>query len=114
VITWSSSSRCPTRERILSELAAAAQNTTPPRENRRENRTVDVVMGRGNLETAHVVVHGTGAYLQTGLIQAFAARHLTLEPPRKVGFASPAEAFGHLPLLKALEAYGLDKLKVIS
>jgi hypothetical protein len=102
------------QERILSGLAAAAQSGTPPRENRRENRTVDVVMGRGNLESAHVVVHGTGAYLQTGLIQAFAARHLTFQPPLKVGFASPAEAFGHLPMLKALEAYGFVKLQVIS
>jgi len=100
--------------RILSELAAAAQSATPPRENRRENRTVDVVMGRGNLETAHVVVHGTGAYLQTGLIQAFAAHHLIFAPPRKVGFASPGEAFGHLALLRALEGYGFVKLKVMS
>ena len=74
------------QERILSELAAAAQSATPPRENRRENRTVDVVMGRGNLDGAHVVVQGTGAYLQTGLIQAFAAHHLVHEPPRAVGF----------------------------
>ena len=105
----------PTEEqaRILSELAAAAQSATPPRENRRENRTVDVVMGRGNLETAHVVVHGTGAYLQTGLIQAFAAHHLIFAPPRKVGFASPGEAFGHLELLRALEGYGFVKLKVM-
>jgi short subunit dehydrogenase-like uncharacterized protein len=102
------------QERILSELAAAAQSATPPRENRHENRTVDVVMGRGNIETAHVVVHGTGAYLQTGLIQAFAAHHLTLAPPHKVGFASPGEAFGHLRLLKTLESYGFVKLQVVS
>jgi short subunit dehydrogenase-like uncharacterized protein len=102
------------QQRILSELAAAAQGATPPRENRRENRTVDVVMGRGNLDTAHVVIHGTGAYLQTGLIQAFAAHHLTFASPFKVGFASPGEAFGHLELLKALESYGFVKLSVIS
>ena len=102
------------QQRILSELATAAQSTTPPRENRRENRTVDVVIGRGNLESAHVVIHGTGAYLQTGLIQAFAAHHLTLQPPRKVGFASPGEAFGHRELLGALEGYGFVRLTVIS
>jgi short subunit dehydrogenase-like uncharacterized protein len=102
------------QERILSELAAAAQSATPPRENRHENRTVDVVMGRGNLETAHVVVHGSGAYLQTGLIQAFAAHHLMLARPLATGFASPAAAFGHRRLLSALESYGFVRLKVLS
>lgn len=102
------------QERILSDLAASAQSATPPRENRRENRTVDVVMGRGNLETAHVVVHGAGAYLQTGLIQAFAAHHLVYQPPKKVGFASPGEAFGHRALQAALEAYGFIRVRVIS
>lgn len=102
------------QEKILSDLAAAAQSATPPRENRRENRTVDVVVGRGNLETAHVVVHGAGAYLQTGLIQAFAAHHLVYQPPHKVGFASPGEAFGHRRLLAALEAYGFVKLSVLA
>jgi hypothetical protein len=102
------------QERILSELAAAAQSATPPRENRRENRTVDVVMGRGNLDGAHVVVQGTGAYLQTGLIQAFAAHHLVHEAPRAVGFRSPGEAFGHRELLAALEAYGFVRLRVLS
>lgn len=102
------------QEKILSELAAGAQSATPPRENRRENRTVDVVMGRGNLETAHVVVHGSGAYLQTGLIQAFAAHHLVHEPPRAIGFASPGAAFGHRQLRAALEGYGFIRLQVLS
>ena len=53
---------------------------------------------------------GQGAYLQTGLIQAFAAHHLVQQPPRKVGFASPCEAFGHRELLGALEAYGLVRV----
>ena len=70
-------------------------------------RTVDVVVGRGSLETIRVSAHGQGAYLMTGLIQAFAAHHLVHQPPRKVGFASPGEAFGHRELLAALEAYGL-------
>ena len=33
-------------------------------------------------------------------------------PPRKVGFASPGEAFGHRELLGALEAYGLVRVEV--
>jgi short subunit dehydrogenase-like uncharacterized protein len=100
------------QERILSELAAAAQSASPPRENRRENRTVDIVMGRGQLESAHIMVLGAGAYLQTGLIQAFAAHHLVHQPPRKVGFASPGEAFGHRETLAALEAYGFVRLTI--
>jgi Family of unknown function (DUF5938)/Saccharopine dehydrogenase NADP binding domain len=102
------------QEHILSDLAAASQSTTPPRENRHENRTVDVVMGRGNLETAHIVVVGTGAYLQTGLIQAFAAHHLVRSAPLRVGFSSPGAAFGHMRLLKALESYGFVRLSVVA
>ena len=59
-----------------------------------------------------VSAQGQGAYLQTGLIQAFAAHHLVHQPPRKVGFASPGEAFGHRELLGALEAYGLVRVEV--
>jgi short subunit dehydrogenase-like uncharacterized protein len=102
------------QSRILADLADAAQGATPPRENRHDNRTVDIVMGRGNLESAHVVVMGTGAYLQTGLIQAFAAHHLMFGEPLATGFSSPCRAFGHMPLLKALESYGFVKLSVIS
>jgi len=100
------------RTRVLSEIAASVQSGTPPRENRRWQRTIDVVVGRGSLESVQVVVHGAGAYLQTGLIQAFAAHHLVYAPPRRVGFASPGTAFGHRELLKALESYGFAKLEV--
>ena len=48
----------------------------------------------------------------TGLIQAFAAHHLVHQPPRKVGFASPGEAFGHREILAALEAYGFVRVEV--
>ena len=58
-------------------------------------------------------MHGQGAYLQTGLIQAFAAHHLAFQPPRAVGFASPCSAFGHRELLAALEAYGFARLKIV-
>jgi len=97
---------------VLAGIADSMQPGLPPRENRRQQRTVDVVVGRGNLETIRVVAHGQGAYLQTGLIQAFAAHHLVHQPPRKVGFASPGEAFGHHEILGALEAYGFVKVEV--
>jgi hypothetical protein len=97
---------------VLAGIADSMQAGTPPRENRRLQRTVDVVVGRGSLETITVSAVGQGAYLQTGLIQAFAAHHLVHRPPRAVGFASPGEAFGHRELLAALEAYGFVRVSV--
>jgi len=101
------------QKRILAEIADSLQAGTPPRENRRHQRTIDVVSARGSLESIQVVVHGQGAYLQTGLIQAFAAHHLVYRPPRATGFASPCTAFGHRELLGALEAYGLVRMKIV-
>jgi short subunit dehydrogenase-like uncharacterized protein len=98
------------QRRILAEIADSLQPGLPPRENRRRQRTVDVVVGTGSLETVRVTAQGQGAYLQTGLIQAFAAHHLALREPRAVGFASPCEAFGHRELLAALEGYGFVRV----
>ena len=100
------------QRQVLAGIADSMQPGLPPRENRRRQRTVDVVVGRGNLETVRVSAQGQGAYLQTGLIQAFAAHHLVHAEPRKVGFASPCAAFGHRELLGALEAYGLVRVTV--
>jgi short subunit dehydrogenase-like uncharacterized protein len=102
------------RERRLSEMANAVQGSTPPRENTREQRTIDVVVGRGTLESVHCVVLGTCAYRQTGLLQAFAAHCLVHGGARKVGFVSPATAFGHREILRVLESYGLAKAKMHS
>jgi short subunit dehydrogenase-like uncharacterized protein len=101
------------QRQILAGIADSVQAGMPPRENRRRQRTVDVVSARGNLDSVQVVVHGVGAYLQTGLIQAFAAHHLVHERPHAVGFASPCTAFGHRELLAALEAYGMVRMKVL-
>ena len=100
------------REKKLAEMANAVQGGTPPRENAREQRTIDVVVGRGSTDYAQCVVFGTCCYRQTGLIQAFAAHNLVHNPPRKVGFASAAEAFGHRELLNAVESYGLAKARL--
>jgi short subunit dehydrogenase-like uncharacterized protein len=101
------------QRKVLAEIADSVQAGMPPRENRRQQRTIDVVSARGSLESIQVVVHGQGAYLQTGLIQAFAAHHLAFARPHAVGFASPCTAFGHRELLAALEAYGLARLKIV-
>jgi short subunit dehydrogenase-like uncharacterized protein len=102
------------QERRLAEMANAVQGGTPPRENAREQRTIDVVAGRGNTEVIQCVTVGTCCYRQTGLLQAFAAHNLVHSAPRKVGFASAAEAFGHREILNVLESHGLAKAKVYS
>ena len=102
------------QERRLAEMASSIQAGTPPRENPREHRTIDVVTGRGNVDQVQCVVMGTCCYRQTGLIQAFAAHHLLCAPPNKVGFASAAEAFGARAVLGVLENHGLSKARISS
>ncbi len=101
------------RERRLAEMANSVQGGTPPRENARENRTIDVIAGRGSTDFVQCVLFGTCCYKQTGLIQAFAARNLVLGAPQKAGFASAAEAFGAKELLRILENHGLSKMKIV-
>ena len=101
------------RERRLAEMASAVQSGTPPRENSRENRTIDVVAGRGSTDSVQCVLFGTCCYKQTGLIQAFAAQNLIRGSLRKVGFASAAEAFGPRELLGVLAEHGLSRMKVL-
>lgn len=93
-------------------MASAVQGGTPPRENPREQRTIDVVVGRGNLDSVKCVVVGTCCYRQTGLLQAFAANHLVHSTPRQAGYASPAAALGHREILGVLESHGLAKAKM--
>ena len=97
------------QEKRLAEMANSVQTGTPPRENSREQRTIDVIVGRGTLESAQIVLFGTSCYKQTGLMQAFGAHTLVHAAPRKVGYASPAAAFGHQEILRTLEAHGLSK-----
>lgn len=101
------------RERRLAEMANAVQGGTPPRENARENRTIDVIVGRGSTDVVHCVLMGTCCYRQTGLIQAFAAQNLLRGNLRKHGFASAAEAFGSRELLGVLEDHGLSRMKML-
>jgi short subunit dehydrogenase-like uncharacterized protein len=102
------------QERKLSEMANAIQAGTPPRENPREQRTIDVIVGRGSTEFIQCVLFGTCCYRQTGLMQAYAAKCLLQQAPRKTGYASAAEAFGHREILKVLETAGLSKAKIFS
>jgi hypothetical protein len=94
------------QKKALAEQASGVQGGMPPRENRRIHRTLDSVIGRGPNKLVHCVIHGNATYLQTGAIQAFAARQLIVAGPQAVGFASACQAFGHRELLGMLQGFG--------
>jgi hypothetical protein len=91
----------------LSEQAAAVMNQMPPRENPRINTSLDSVYASGPLGRAHCVLHGNCNYKQTGALQAYAAYSLLQQQPRRAGFASGCQAFGHRELLGVLRSFGL-------
>jgi hypothetical protein len=79
----------------------------PPRENQRVNISLDSVHATGPLGHVQCVLRGTCNYKQTGVLQACAAYQLVHGAPRRIGFASGCQAFGHRELLAALQAFGL-------
>ena len=95
------------QEKALADIAATLQATMPPRENPRINTSIDSVYASGPLGRAHCVIHGNCNYKQTGMLQAYAAFSLLQTAPRKVGFASACQAFGHRELLGQLRSFGL-------
>jgi hypothetical protein len=95
------------QHRILTEQASAVMNQMPPRENTRINTSLDSVHASGPLGRAHCVIHGNSNYKQTGLLQAYAAYSLLQQPPKRAGFASGCQAFGHRELLGVLRSFGL-------
>jgi short subunit dehydrogenase-like uncharacterized protein len=102
------------RYAALAQTAASVMNTMPPRENPRINKSVDSVHASGPLGRAHCVIYGNCNYKQTGLLQAFAAASLLQQAPRRVGFASGCQAFGHHELLGALRSFGLVQAPVLT
>jgi short subunit dehydrogenase-like uncharacterized protein len=95
------------KHRVLAEQAAAVMNQMPPREYTRINTSLDSVHASGPLGRAHCIIHGNCNYKQTGLLQAYAAYSLLQQPPRRSGFASGCQAFGHRELLGVLRSFGL-------
>ena len=69
------------QEQQLGKIAATLQASMPPRENPRINTSVDSVYASGPLGRKHVVIHGNCNYKQTGMLQAYAATHLTAAAP---------------------------------
>ena len=95
------------RYEALAKTAAQVMNTMPPRENPRLNKAVDSVHASGPLGRAHCTIYSNCNYKQTGLMQAYAAASLIQQAPRRVGFASGCQAFGHRELLGALRSFGM-------
>ncbi|MCT2584539.1 DUF5938 domain-containing protein [Actinophytocola gossypii] len=93
--------------RIIDEQSAMVRSEMPPRENPRINISLDSVYASGPLGRAHCVIHGNCNYKQTALLNVHAAAHLLQDVPRKVGFASACQAFGHRGLLGTLRSFGL-------
>lgn len=91
----------------LAEAAAGVNNQMPPRENPRINISVESVHATGPLGRAHCVIYGNCNYKQTGLLNAYAASQLVQGTPRRTGFASACQAFGHRELLATLKSFGL-------
>ena len=102
------------RYAALAQTAAGVMNTMPPRENPRINKSVDSVHASGPLGRAHCVIFGNCNYKQTGLLNAFAAMWLLQQPPKRVGFASGCQAFGHHELLGALRSFGLVQAPILT
>ena len=102
------------QEAALADIAASLQSTMPPRENPRINTSIDSVHASGPLGRVHVAIHGNSNYKQTGLMQAYAAYSLLQQPPRKVGFASGCQAFGHRELLGVLRNFGLVMKPIVT
>ncbi|SNR83944.1 Saccharopine dehydrogenase NADP binding domain-containing protein [Haloechinothrix alba] len=100
--------------RVLSEQALAIRSEAPPRENQRVNISVDSVQASGPLGHVHCVLRGACNYKQTGLMQAYAAHHLVHGAPRRVGFGSACQAFGHRELLGVLQSFGLVAAPVVT
>jgi Family of unknown function (DUF5938)/Saccharopine dehydrogenase NADP binding domain len=102
------------RYAALAQTAAGVMNSMPPRENPRINKSLDSVHASGPLGRAHCVIFGNCNYKQTGLLQAFAAVALLQQAPKRVGFASGCQAFGHHELLGALRGFGLVQEPVLT
>ena len=84
--------------KVLVETARSVQSEMPPRENPAVNISLESVYATGPLASVHCVLRGVCNYKQTGLLQAYAAHHLVVGAPRRLGFASGCQAFGHREL----------------
>ncbi len=97
---------------VLDHMAHGITPNSPPRESRQVHRSMDICLATGNNVAMKSTLFSTGGYFTTGLLQAYAARRLSVETPRVVGLRSPSEVFGHRELMGALQSYGYASIKV--
>jgi hypothetical protein len=102
------------QEKALGDIAASMQASMPPRENPRVNTSIDSVYASGPLGRVHCVIHGNCNYKQTGLLHANAAYSLLQQTPKRLGFASGCQAFGHRELLGQLRSFGLAMKPIVT
>ena len=92
----------------LAEIADQwAQGMPPAREPAAEHLASTRCTRAARSAASTCVIHGNSNYKQTGLLQAWAAISLLQQPPRRAGFASGCQAFGHRELLGVLRQFGL-------
>lgn len=102
------------QDAALAEIAGSVQAGMPPRENPRVNTSLDSVHASGPLARVHCLIHGNCNYKQTAVLHAYAALSLIQQTPRRTGFASACQAFGHRELLGALRSFGLVMEPVVT
>lgn len=100
------------QDAALAQMVAATTPSMPPRERTSIHRSVDVAIGRGPLSAARVTMFGVTPFILTGAVQVAAVMKLLAGNQAKVGFASPAKAFGHRYLLGFLEQRGLLRARI--
>lgn len=93
--------------RITNEWGEGMVNEEPPREEMDQNRSTLSCKGRGRTAGVNVVMRGNCPYIQAGVWAAEGCRRILNGHLRKVGFASPCEAFGHRELAAAAAETGL-------
>lgn len=93
-------------EKFTNEWALGVTPAEPAREQPALNRCTITVFGKGDTESVTVIIRGNSPYIQTGALQADAARRVLLGKVQEVGFVSPAQAFGARNLLGMLAEEG--------
>lgn len=78
----------------------------PPAEDPDANLFVVETVGTGDGQRVRVVMNGTSPYVFTGFTCAMAAQELLQGEPRRVGYASLAQAFGARHVLRRFQEVG--------
>jgi hypothetical protein len=102
------------QDAVIAQIVASTTPSMPPRERTTLNRSVDTVIGRGQLTSVRATVSSVGPYVTTGALQAAAVVKLIEGETDDVGFTSACKAFGHQYLLGFLRQRGLAQASVTS